>query len=172
MGENVKLGTVSILLCIVIYSYLGLYSLSGKTSYRKISWSLEAARFGFKLFQSLWNLAGTSVALLPMCLSNFRTIRPLHNPISRLRDFTRFGGKTSYRLVNRGPDLICIQIHTLKCTCTGLYWTVPCLYRHLYTGWRYNIGFIQYRVSTAGIEQCHFYQHFVVYQKLYQCCTV
>ena len=28
-----------------------LYSLSGKTSYRKISWSLEAARFGFKLFQ-------------------------------------------------------------------------------------------------------------------------
>ena len=82
---------------------LGLYSLSGKTSYRKISWSLEAARFGFKLFQSLWNLAGTSAALLPRCLSNFRAIRPLQHPISRLRDFTRFGGKTSYRLVNRGP---------------------------------------------------------------------
>ena len=81
----------------------GLYSLSGKTSYRKISWSLEAARFGFKLFQSLWNLAGTSAALLPRCLSNFRAIRPLQHPISRLRDFTRFGGKTSYRLVNRGP---------------------------------------------------------------------
>ena len=79
----------------------GLYSLSGKTSYRKISWSLEAARFGFKLFQSLWNLAGTSAALLPRCLSNFRAIRPLQ--ISRFRDFTRFGGKTSYRLVNRGP---------------------------------------------------------------------
>ena len=62
---------------------LGLYSLRGKTSYRKISWSLEAARFGFKLFQSLWNLAGTSA---------------LQNPIS-----ARFGGKTSYRLVNRGP---------------------------------------------------------------------
>ena len=83
--------------------HLGLYSLSGKTSYRKISWSLEAARFGFKLFQSLWNLAGTSAALLPRCLSNFRAIRPLQRPISRLRDFTRFGGKTSYRLVNRGP---------------------------------------------------------------------
>ena len=82
---------------------LGLYSLSGKTSYRKISWSLEAARFGFKLFQLLWNLAGTSAALLPRCLSNFRAIRPLQHPISRLRDFTRFGGKTSYRLVNRGP---------------------------------------------------------------------
>ena len=84
---------------------LGLYSPSGKTSYRKISWSLEAARFEFKLFQSLWNLAGTSAALLPRCLSNFRAIRPLQHPISRLRDFTRFGGKTSYRLVNRGPDV-------------------------------------------------------------------
>ena len=82
---------------------LGLHSLSGKTSYRKITWSLEAARFGFKLIQSLWNLAGTSAALLPRCLSNFRAIRPLQHPISRLRDFTRFGGKTSYRLVNRGP---------------------------------------------------------------------
>ena len=82
----------------------GLCSLSGKTSYRKISWSLEAARFAFKLFQSLWNLAGTSAALLPRCLSNVRAIRPMQHPISRLRDFTRFGGKTSYRLVNRGPE--------------------------------------------------------------------
>ena len=90
---------------------LGLYSLSGKTSYRKISWNLEAARFGFKFFQSLWNLAGTSAALLPRCLSNFRAIRLLQHPISRLRDFTRFGGKTSYRLVNRGP---CFYWHLLR----------------------------------------------------------
>ena len=82
---------------------LGLYSLSGKTSYRKISWSLEAAGFGFKLVQSFWNLAGTSAALLPRCLSNVRAIRLLQHPISRLRDFTKFGGKTSYRLVNRDP---------------------------------------------------------------------
>ena len=93
----------------IFISTLGLYSLSGKTSYHKISWSLEAARFGFKLFQSLWNLAGTSAALLPRCLSNFRAIRPLQHPISRLRDFTRFGGKTSYRLVNRGP-VSCHQV--------------------------------------------------------------
>ena len=79
-----------------LFWYLGLYSLSGKTSYRKISWSLEAARFGFKLFQSLWNLAGTSAALLPRCLSNFRAIRPLQHPISRLRDFTRFGPSISH----------------------------------------------------------------------------
>ena len=80
---------------------LGLYSLSRRTSYRKISRSLEAARFEFKLFQLLWNLTGTSV-LLPRCLSNFRVIRLLWHPISWLRDFTRFGGKTSYHLVNRG----------------------------------------------------------------------
>ena len=80
-----------------------LYSLSGRTSYHKISWSLEAARLGFRRFQSFWNLTGTSTALLPRCLSNLREIRSLYHPISRLRDFTRFGGKTSCRLVNRGP---------------------------------------------------------------------
>ena len=37
----------------------GLYSLSGKTSYHKISWRLKAARFGVKLFLSLWILTGT-----------------------------------------------------------------------------------------------------------------
>ena len=42
----------------------GLYSLSGKTSYRKISWSIEAARFRFRIFQSLWNLTGTLAAAL------------------------------------------------------------------------------------------------------------
>ena len=53
---------------------LGLCSLSGKTSYRKIAWSIEAARFGFRHIQSLWNLTGTSAAVLPRCLSNFRAI--------------------------------------------------------------------------------------------------
>ena len=53
----------------------GLYSLSGRTSYCKISRSLEAARFWLRLFQSLCNLTGTSAAVLPRCLSNFRAIR-------------------------------------------------------------------------------------------------
>ena len=53
----------------------GLYLLSERTSYRKISWSIEVARFGVRLSQSL----------------------------SRLPDFTRFGGMTSYRSVNTGP---------------------------------------------------------------------
>ena len=55
----------------------GLYSLNVETSYRKISWSLEAARFGFGLFQLLWNLTGISAAALPRCLSNFRAIRSI-----------------------------------------------------------------------------------------------
>ena len=55
----------------------GLYSLSGKTSYGKISWSLETAIFGFRLFRSLWNLTGTSAAALPRCLTNFRALRLL-----------------------------------------------------------------------------------------------
>ena len=34
--------------------FLGLYSLSGKTSYRQISWSLEAARLDVAMVVSLW----------------------------------------------------------------------------------------------------------------------
>ena len=49
--------------------------LSGRASYCKISWSLEAKRFRFRLFQSFWNSTGTSA--LPRCLSNFRAIQSL-----------------------------------------------------------------------------------------------
>ena len=51
-----------------------LYSLSGKTSYRQISWSLEATRLSVIMIVSHWNLTGISAALLPRCLSNFRAI--------------------------------------------------------------------------------------------------
>ena len=50
----------------------GLYSLSGKTSYRQISWSLEAARSSVILIVLLWNLTGISTTLLLICLWNFR----------------------------------------------------------------------------------------------------
>ena len=52
----------------------GLYSLNGKTSYRQISRSLEAARLGVIMIVSLWNLTGISAAVLPRCLSNFRAM--------------------------------------------------------------------------------------------------
>ena len=60
---------------------------------------------------SLWNLTGTSAALLPRCLSNFRAIEKVQSRISRLRDFTRSCGKTSHRLVNRGPAVYCLLEH-------------------------------------------------------------
>ena len=82
----------------------GPVSISEKTSYRKISWSLEAARFVFRIVPSLWNLTDTSAALLPMCLSNFNAIRQFKVPISWLRDFTRSYDKTSFRILKRGPD--------------------------------------------------------------------
>ena len=62
----------------------------------------RSARFGFRLFQWFWNLTGSSTTVLSRCLLNFRAIWLLQYPISRLRDFMRFGTKTSYRLVNRG----------------------------------------------------------------------
>ena len=52
----------------------GLYSLSGKTSYRQILWSLEAVRLDVAMVVSLWNLTGTSAAALPRYLPNFRAI--------------------------------------------------------------------------------------------------
>ena len=72
-----------------------------KTSYCKISQSLEAARFVFRIVRSLWNLTDTSAALLPTCLSNFRAIRKFNLPISRIRDFTRSYDKKSYRKLKR-----------------------------------------------------------------------
>ena len=52
----------------------GLYSLRGRTSYRQILWRREAVSSGFRLFQSLCNLTGTSAATLPRCLSTFRAM--------------------------------------------------------------------------------------------------
>ena len=81
-------------------------SISEKTSYHKISWSLEATRFVFRIVRSLWNLTGTSAALLPMCLSNFKAIQQFKVPILWLRDFTRSYDKTSFRILRRGPGVI------------------------------------------------------------------
>ena len=82
---------------------LGPVSVPEKTSFRKISWSLEAARFVFRIVRSFWNLTGTSAALLPMRLSNFKAIRQFKVPMSWLRDFTRSYEKTSFRILRRGP---------------------------------------------------------------------
>ena len=59
----------------IMQALLGPVSISNKTSYRKILWSLGAARLVVWIITSLWNLTGTSAALLlPRCLPNFRAI--------------------------------------------------------------------------------------------------
>ena len=52
-----------------LWSHLAIYSFSNM-----ILWSLEAVRFGDIIIESLCNLTGISVVLLPRCLSNFRAI--------------------------------------------------------------------------------------------------
>ena len=54
-----------------VYIVLGPISISDKASYCNISQSIETARFLFRIIRSLWNLTGTSAAVLPKCLSNF-----------------------------------------------------------------------------------------------------
>ena len=73
---------------------LGLYSLSGKTAYGKISWCLEGARWDVKINISLWNMTGMSAALLPMSLPNFVAIGKVETRLSRHRNFTRYCCKT------------------------------------------------------------------------------
>ena len=76
----------------------GPVSISYKTSYRKITWSLEAASFVIRIVQSLCNLTGTSAPPLPMCQSNFKAMRRFKLPISWLRNFTGSYDGTPYRI--------------------------------------------------------------------------
>ena len=55
-------------------TFQGLYSLGGKTSYRQMSWSLEAARLDVIVIVSFWKLTGISAAVLTTCMSNCRAI--------------------------------------------------------------------------------------------------
>ena len=52
----------------------GLYSQSGRTSYHKISWCLQAARLYVIMIIPFWNFTGITAALLPRCLSDLRVI--------------------------------------------------------------------------------------------------
>ena len=85
----------------VVYGYTILYSMfdkglwvmdpasiSHKTSYCKITHSLEASRFELRITRSFWNFTSTSAALLPICQVNFKAMRWFKLPISRLRNLT------------------------------------------------------------------------------------
>ena len=60
--------------------------------------NLKETKFWFRRCQLLWNLTHTSACQI------LEWYFLLEHPFSRLRDFTRFGGKTSYHLMNRGPE--------------------------------------------------------------------
>ena len=89
------------------YTPLSLYPISHNTSHHKISWNLEAARDRFsdpadlKFDRCLSSSAAEA-------LVKFQNDAIIVKPILWLRDFTRFSSKTSYRLVNRGPDFHCL----------------------------------------------------------------
>ena len=53
--------------------------------------------------RSLWYLTGTSAAVLPMCLSNFKSMRQIKLPISRLQDLARSYHKTSDSILKWTP---------------------------------------------------------------------
>ena len=70
------------------------FNIWSDVSHCKILWSLEAARLVIYYIASLCNLTGTTAAVLPRWLSNFRAIGLFCIQISRLRDFTRSYIKT------------------------------------------------------------------------------
>ena len=72
---------------------ISLSSLSGKTSYHQRDVGLD-----FYNHSEIWQ-APRQQRFRDACQNSERIII---TPISRLRDFTNFGGKTSYRLLNRG----------------------------------------------------------------------
>ena len=63
----------------------GLFSLSGRTFNRMISWSPKVPRLGVIMITSLWNLTGISAALLPRCLP--KATGKIQTWISQLEDF-------------------------------------------------------------------------------------
>ena len=74
--------------CIVLYTplvaTLGFYSLSGKTSYRQILWSLEATRLDVTMVISFWNLTGISQRC---CLGSCQISERLEQAKSESRGF-------------------------------------------------------------------------------------
>ena len=91
--------------CITYNSIQGLVSISDKTSYCKISQSLRAVRFVFRIIRTFWNLTGALAVMLPMCLSNFKVMRYLILPILQLQVFMRSNDKLSYWILKWGPAL-------------------------------------------------------------------
>ena len=106
----------------------GLYSHSRRTSYRKITWCFETGNPDLSCFNcvEMWQAPRQ-----PRCMWIFLAKRSLKHPISHLWDFKQFGGKTSYRLVNKDSK----QYFSLVCTMViwcwnpiGMYYILPVIW--------------------------------------------
>ena len=80
-------------------SHTGLLFYIYRTSFRRVSSSLEVAIWGFDMGASFWNFI--SAAGLPRGLSNFKAIGQLYTS-TPYRGFAGLGRKTSYRWANKG----------------------------------------------------------------------
>ena len=72
-----------------------LYSLIGRIPFRKISWSLGLVFFNRSRVRQLPRQQ------CPRVVRQFLDRHDHYHPLSQHRDITRFGGNTSFRLVNR-----------------------------------------------------------------------
>ena len=100
----------------------GTHSLSGRTSYRKISRRLEAARFGFRFSQSLWHMTGTSaVAEMPVKFQSDTMISNLEG--SKLQEIWRLTALWTEAQYLYGPATKCIYAIT-----TSWQWTIKLVY--------------------------------------------
>ena len=121
-------------------SIQGLYSLSGNTSYRQISWGLKAARLDVIMTVSLWNLTDISAALLPRCLSNFSMMTSSNGNIFHVTgplcgEFT--GQRWILRTKASDAELWCFLWYGPEYTKT----LICCVYKHP-------------KVSNAYFKQC------------------
>ena len=79
---------------------LGPVSISEKTSFRKISWSIEATRLVLWIVVSLWNLPGTSAGMQPVEFQNDQTMLNTNLAASRLYEISR---KDVFSDIETGP---------------------------------------------------------------------
>ena len=124
-------------------SIRGLYLLSGRTSYREISWSFEVVRLDIPMIISFWDLTGILAAPLPSCLSNFIAIGKVETRIPHLRDFMRSRGKMSVH--HLGKRVIA------QCCFTGiiptLHWGNSSVLMYIYI-YIYICGIDHYLITT------------------------
>ena len=127
--------------------FQGPVSISHRTSYFKISQSIEARRFVFRIVRLIWNVTGTSATLLPAVIQSDMNIL---TPISRSWDFAKSHYKTSYRILKRGHEIL--RIFMLRCliVCEYRPWTDTSEITTLH----YHCSFINLTIKAKEMLHC------------------